>query len=138
MPTLRLLALALLLSAAGCKSNAINQVTLSAVGEPETRLIVNDDLQDEVEVVRGEVLYEGDLLVGVVTLQSHADEKMLLDYKWEWKDQDGYPKDGNAGAPWQRVFVEAGERKQVQGRAPEPGAVQGIFNLRYPTGYDAD
>jgi uncharacterized protein YcfL len=132
--TLLLLALLLPLGA-GCASNTANRVTLVPEGTAEIT-VTNGGLQGDCEIVSARALYEDEILMGVVELKSHIAPKLTLEGRFTWYDSDGIQQEEKA---WMEVFVNGLEEKQVQGRAPEPGAVRGVFELRRFSGRtDAD
>lgn len=123
----------LMLGMAGCGTQASNRLTLRPQGE--SRLDTpNGSLQDDIEIDpgRSRALYEGDILVGKVTLVSHETEKQSFEYRWLWYDSDDFTSTiGGGGETWQQQWINAEDEVQVQGRATTPGCVAGRFELRY-------
>ena len=130
--------LGLLLLGPGCRSAAANRIDV--VPEGNASITVNNPgLHDECEIVSGRALYEGDVLLGVVMVRSHEDHKQTLEYRWTFVDSDGVVEESGTGQQWRTTFVNGLEDKQLTGRATEPGAVRGAFELRYHSGVtDAD
>ncbi|RMG13628.1 MAG: DUF1425 domain-containing protein [Planctomycetota bacterium] len=128
--TFWLAACCLLLLAPGCVTHAANRVTIVPDGQPEIT-ILNSGLQSECEILGSRGFYEGEILAGAVELRSHVDAKQSLEGRFSWFDADGLQLETS---PWEVLFVNALEEKQVQGRATEPGAARGLFELRRFTG----
>lgn len=126
------LALLLLFAAPGCRAphRASNRVEIipEATASIEVR---NQGLQNRCAIQGARAIYEDDILLGVVDLASGIDRKMIYQYRFTWKDSDGINLEDES---WDELHVQALENKQVQGRATEPGAVRGVFELRYYSG----
>lgn len=117
----------------GCKSYAANSVVV----QPEmaaTLNVVNGGLQAEAQLHadQAQALYEGDILVGTVTVQSHVDGRAMYEYRWQWSDADGIINEiGGTAETWDTMWINPLESKQIQGRATTPGATSGELFLRY-------
>jgi hypothetical protein len=123
----------LLVALAGCGTQASNRITLRAQGDPKLD-IPNGSLQDRIEIDAGrsKALYEGDIMVGRVTLVSHKTHKQSFEYRWLWYDSDDFQSSiGGGGETWKQEWINAEDEIQVQGRATTPGCVAGRFELRY-------
>ncbi len=131
--------LPLLSALAGC---AVSPAANRAIVYPERTAqieVVNLDLHERVEIVSGRALYEDEILTGVVQLRSQVEEKQTLEYRWTWYDADDFQQVSEASDHWRTVFVDALEDKQVTGRATQPRAARGVFELRWHSGVtDAD
>lgn len=122
-----------LLLLAGCRSPSANKMVINAPPGNAQIEVVNPGLQGEVEIVSGRALYEGEVMLGWVTVRSHVDEKRKLEYRWTFYDADGVAMSiGQGGNPWQPVWVNPLEEIQIEGRAPQPGATRAEFFVRYP------
>jgi len=119
--------LALLL--AGCRSPSANRIVIPARGEPALT-VVNGGLQSEAEIMEesGRSLYEGEIMLGWVRVQSHVDAKRQYEYRWRFYDADGV---GMGDRHWTVFFINAVDEVELQGRAPRPGAEKAELLLRY-------
>ena len=131
---MRLLTVVLLVAAlSGCKSYAANSVVV----QPEraaTLRVVNGGLQNEAQLLPDEsqALYEGDILVGAVSVRNNVDGRVMYEYRWKWADSDTIENEAGGGREaWKSVWINPLETVQVQGRATTPGATSGELYLRY-------
>jgi uncharacterized protein YcfL len=116
----------------GCATQAPNSIVLHAEGGNPEITVRNEGLHSACEIVNGRVLYEGDILLGLVELRSDEDEKQQFHHRWRWYDADGVPIETGVGATmWQSMWVEALDTPTIQGRAPTPGAVTAEYQLRW-------
>lgn len=118
---------------AGCGTQASNRITLRAQGNSELD-IRNGSLQDDIAIREGKckALYEGDILVGKVLLESGKRVKQSFEYRWLWYDSDDFQNPvGGGGETWKQEWINAEDEMQVLGRATTPGCVAGRFELRY-------
>lgn len=121
-----------LLLLAGCATNAPNACILDAQGGDPQLVINNGGLQATCEITGGRVLYEGDIMVGIVNLVSHVDEQRSYHMRWRWYDADNLQiTTGEGQQNWRTQWVDALDAPQIQGRAPTPGAVRGEFQIRW-------
>lgn len=129
---IRNLLLCLTLFAAGCVTNAPNECILDARSGDAELNIRNGGLQSTCELLGGSVLFEGDIMVGTVRLQSHVDEQRSYHMRWRWYDADNLLiSTGEGQNNWRTQWVDALDDTPVQGRAPTPGAVKGEFQIRW-------
>jgi hypothetical protein len=126
----------------GCQSPSSNTVVIrseghSAGASSQVNIInsgLDSDMQIQDDPADTYVFYEGEILLGVVTIQSCVDAKQSYEYRWSWKDADGIQIDSGGGSnAWIAGWVNALDVKQLSGRSPRPGAVEGKFELRYGT-----
>ena len=127
-----LLLLALVLVAPGCRSYAANVVKMNAEGGNVDIQVLNEGLQDDLQLVKGVVAYEGDMMVGRVTIRNQEDEKIPYEYRWRWFDADNMEiAIGGGGEAWAKKFANPLEEVEVAGTATREGAVRTEFQLRY-------
>jgi hypothetical protein len=120
---------ALLLAAPGCRAphRAPNRIDFAPERESSIT-IKNEGLQNRCGIRGARALYEDEILMGVIDVESGVDRKKLYEYRFSWKDSDGIALEAR---PWDELHIDALESKQVHGRASEPGAVSGYFEVRY-------
>jgi hypothetical protein len=129
---LNVFALLVLLVAPGCRSYAANVVKMNAEGGNIDIQVINEGLQDDLQLVTGRVAYEGDILVGWVTIRNQEDEKLPYEYRWRWFDADNKEiAIGGGGEAWAKKFANPLEEVEVDGHATREGAVRTEFQLRY-------
>jgi|APSaa5957512493_1039668.scaffolds.fasta_scaffold159140_2 uncharacterized protein YcfL len=123
------LAALLLFAAPGCRGphRAANRVEIVPEGTAEIT-VVNQGLQNRCTIRGSRAIYEDDILLGVVDLVSGVDRNKIYQYRFTWRDSDGINLEESA---WDELHLKALEEHQVQGRATEPGATSGSFQVRY-------
>lgn len=122
----------LMLVAPGCRSYAANVVKMNAEGGNVDIQVLNEGLQSDLQLASGRVAYEGDILVGWVTIRNQEDEKIPYEYRWRWYDSDGKEiAIGGGGEAWAKKFANPLEEVEVDGHATREGAVRTEFQLRY-------
>lgn len=125
---LRASLLTFVLAAAGCTSYTPNRLNVPSEGAP-TQELLNEDLAEEVDIVSGGALYEGDIMVNVVTIRNLEDDDRHLDYRWRWFKKGLEVSTGEEH--YTSVFLNAKQEKQLTGKAGHPGCDKGVFELRW-------
>jgi len=114
----------------GCTSYTPNRLEIPAQGTTSLK-IDNSDLQDDVAIESGRCLYEGDIMLGLVTVKNTTDDNINVQTRWKWFDSDGVEAVAGNEGRWDLLFLKGAEEKQIQGRATRPGATKGVFEMRY-------
>lgn len=124
------LALAAVALTTGCTSFTPNRMEIPAQGNTSL-LIDNEGLQDDVVIQGGRCLYEGDIMLGIITVKDDTDDDIDIQHRWKWYDTDGVEMVAGGEGRWELVHLKALEEKQLQGRATRPGATKAVFEMRY-------
>ena len=135
--TLRVVLAVAIVAAAGCSSTAgieaVSRVVTGPNGETEYSTwiaVSNDELAQDVAVVRVDRRDIGGLIKSSVNLCSKTAETLALQYRWVWYDSYGMEV-SSSSQPWQPLMVYGGQSTSVQGVAPNPSAKEFKLHLRY-------
>ncbi len=80
---------------------------------PRARLILGDsNLVDNIAIVKPRVAPLGVFMRGQVIIQNLTDEKYLLDYKFDWLDDEGFLI--NDGGVWFPIVLGPREMKSIK------------------------
>lgn len=90
----------------------------------------NDALRSCFEVTHATVDSSSDLPRCIVRLANLSQQRIPLEYKFEWEDQYGAPLPYTAA--WQRTTVSEAAEKTVVGVAKTPGGVRATMTIRLP------
>ncbi|ACL02528.1 hypothetical protein Dalk_0823 [Desulfatibacillum aliphaticivorans] len=98
---------------------------------PGIRLVIGGkDLTKQVRLVNPKIAPLGKLKKGMVQLRNVSDNRLTLEYKFDWMDEDGFLI-GDGGI-WERFSIGPGGVKTLQTVGKSPKAAQMQVTVRFP------
>lgn len=98
---------------------------------PRARLIVGSEaLYKKVRLIKARVVPLGKLMRGQATVQNLSNERLSLEYRIDWYDDEGFII-GDGGI-WQRFSLGASELRPFKSLGKSKYAARMQFTVRYP------
>lgn len=99
---------------------------------PGVELVVGgSDLADAVHLFNARIGRIGAFKRGMVSVQNRTDDRVTLEYKFEWLDDEGFPVGDEAGI-WERFVLGPREVRTFRSLGKSRRAASMRFTLRYP------
>lgn len=95
---------------------------------PFARLVLGDEsLANQVNLTNPKIRDQGSFKQGSVTVQNLSDENYNLEYRFVWRDGDGFETSSRS---WSQINLSPQDVRQFQSTAQDPEANQYTFTVR--------
>lgn len=99
---------------------------------PGVELVIgSSNLADAVRLFNARIGRVGVFKRGMVSVQNLTDDRVTLEYKFEWLDDEGFPVGDDAGI-WERFSLGPREVRTFRSVGKSRRAASMRFTLRYP------
>ncbi len=126
-----LVAASLMLLPATSSAEKMQQHRTIDQSHPRARLIVGSEgLYDQVRLVKARVAPLGNFMRGQAAVQNLTDERLVLEYKIDWMDDEGFLI-GDGGI-WERFALGPRELRPFKSLGKSKRAARMQFTVRFP------
>ncbi|GAB6039527.1 DUF1425 domain-containing protein [Endothiovibrio diazotrophicus] len=111
--------------------------TIDRSQHPNATLIVGSTaLLEKIKLIDPRLRQAGAFMQGQVTLQNLSDDRLALEYRITWEDDQGFQLDQEA--MWTRIFLGPRQTRRIQSTGKQQQAGHMVVTVRAPDDYFID